>query len=230
MSKPIIDVVIPAYNEEASIGHVIDEIPRDWVRDIIVCNNNSKDNTAAVASAHGATVVFQPLPGYGNACLKGLEHIAQKAEKPDIVVFVDGDHSDYPEELPFLVAPILEGRADLVIGSRALGAREAGSMMPQQIFGNWLATRLIELFFSYKFSDLGPFRAIKYEKLLAIGMVDTNYGWTVEMQVKAAKHKLTTTEIPVRYRRRIGISKVSGTLKGTILAGYKIILTIFKYL
>ena len=156
--------------------------------------------------------------------------VATKMEKPDIIVFLDGDYSDHPEELPLIIAPILAGKADMVIGSRALGAREAGSMTPQQVFGNWLATRLIRLFFSYTFTDLGPFRAIRYDSLLQIGMVDRNFGWTVEMQVKAAKLKMPCVEIPVTYRRRIGVSKVSGTVRGTILAGYKIILTIFRYL
>jgi glycosyltransferase involved in cell wall biosynthesis len=227
---PIIDIIIPAYNEEKSIVHVIQDIPKNKVRDIIVCNNASTDRTAEVADENGATVVNQPLKGYGNACLKGMALIAGKAEKPDIVVFLDGDYSDYPEELLLLVAPIVEGKAEMVIGSRALGIYESGSMTPQQIFGNWLATRLIRLFFNYKFTDLGPFRAIRYDSLLKIGMVDRNYGWTVEMQVKAAKLKMPCLEIPVTYRRRIGVSKVSGTVKGTILAGYKIILTIFRYL
>jgi glycosyltransferase involved in cell wall biosynthesis len=229
-TSPIIDIIIPAYNEEKSIVHVIRDIPKAQVRDIIVCNNASTDRTAEVAAENGATVVNQPQRGYGNACLKGMEHIAQKAQKPDIVVFLDGDYSDYPEELLLLVAPITEGRAEMVIGSRALGARESGSMTPQQVFGNWLATRMIRLFFNYTFTDLGPFRAIRYDSLLKIGMVDRNFGWTVEMQVKAAKLKMPCLEIPVTYRRRIGVSKVSGTVKGTILAGYKIIFTIFKYL
>ena len=228
--KPIIDVIIPAYNEEKSIPSVLRDIPKALVREIIVCDNNSTDGTAKVAALNGATVVFQPLKGYGNACLKGMEYVAQKTVKPDIIVFLDGDYSDHPEEIPLLIAPITEGVADLVIGSRALGARESGSMTPQQVFGNWLATRLIRLFFDYKFTDLGPFRAIRYDKLLEINMIDKNFGWTVEMQVKAAKLKLQCVEIPVTYRRRIGISKVSGTVKGTIMAGYKIILTIFKYL
>jgi glycosyltransferase involved in cell wall biosynthesis len=227
---PIIDIIIPAYNEEKSIVHVIQDIPKNKVRDIIVCNNASTDRTAEVADENGATVVNQPLKGYGNACLKGMALIADKAVKPDIVVFLDGDYSDYPEELLLLVAPIVEGKAEMVIGSRALGVHESGSMTPQQIFGNWLATRLIRLFFNYTFTDLGPFRAIRYDSLLKIGMVDRNYGWTVEMQVKAAKLKMPCLEIPVTYRRRIGVSKVSGTVKGTILAGYKIILTIFRYL
>ncbi|MDZ7877699.1 MAG: glycosyltransferase family 2 protein [Saprospiraceae bacterium] len=227
---PIIDVIIPAYNEEQSIVHVIADIPKNAVRDIIVCNNASTDRTAEVAFEKGAIVVHQPQRGYGNACLAGMAYIAQKTQKPDIVVFLDGDYSDYPEELLLLVAPIREGRADMVIGSRALGARESGSMTPQQVFGNWLATRIIHLFFNYTFTDLGPFRAIRHDSLLKIGMVDRNYGWTVEMQVKAAKLKMACLEIPVTYRRRIGVSKVSGTVKGTILAGYKIILTIFRYL
>jgi glycosyltransferase involved in cell wall biosynthesis len=230
MSKPIIDVIIPAYNEEKSITSVLKDIPHDWVREVIVCDNASTDNTSVVAQASGATVVKQPLKGYGNACLKGMAYIATKEIKPDIVVFLDGDYSDYPEEMPLLIAPITEGGIDMVIGSRALGDRESGSMTPQQVFGNWLATLLIRLFFRYRFTDLGPFRAIKYDKLLAINMIDRNYGWTVEMQIKAAKLKMRCMEIPVRYRRRIGVSKVSGTVKGTIMAGYKIILTIFKYL
>jgi glycosyltransferase involved in cell wall biosynthesis len=208
----------------------LNDIPKHLIREIIVCNNNSTDRTAEVATQTGATVVFQPLKGYGNACLKGMEYIANKVTPPNIIVFIDGDYSDHPEELSLLIAPITEGVADMVIGSRALGAREAGSMTPQQVFGNWLATYLIRLFFKYTFTDLGPFRAIRYDKLLEINMIDKNFGWTVEMQVKAAKKKLRCTEIPVTYRRRIGVSKVSGTVKGTVLAGYKIILTIFRYL
>lgn len=208
----------------------MNDIPKHLVRDIIVCNNGSSDQTAQVATTAGATVVNQPKKGYGNACLKGMEYIAQKTIKPDIVVFLDADYSDHPEEMSLIIAPITEGVADLVIGSRALGARESGSMTPQQVFGNWLATRLIQLFFNTSFTDLGPFRAIRYDKLLDINMIDKNFGWTVEMQVKAAKRKLRCMEIPVTYRRRIGVSKVSGTVKGTILAGYKIILTIFRYL
>jgi glycosyltransferase involved in cell wall biosynthesis len=230
LEKPIIDVIIPAYNEEKSIGFVVDGIPKELVRDIIVCNNNSKDKTGEVAAAHGALVVFQPLQGYGNACLKGMDYVAHNPIKPDIIVFLDADYSDHPEEMPKVIAPITEGVADMVIGSRALGNRERGAMTPQQVFGNWLATWLIRLFFNYRFTDLGPFRAIRYDKLLQINMIDKNYGWTVEMQVKAAKLGLRCTEVPVTYRRRIGVSKVSGTVKGTIMAGYKIILTIFRYL
>lgn len=229
-TKPIIDVIIPAYNEEQSIGLVLNEIPKDWVRNVVVANNNSSDRTGEVAEQHGAKVVFQPQPGYGNACLKAMEFIAQQETKPDIIVFLDGDHSDYPEQLPEVVKPIVDGKADMVIGSRALGKSKSGSLTPQQIFGNWLATRLLRLFYGVKFTDLGPFRAIRYESLLQLNMVDRNYGWTVEMQIKAAKQKLRSLEVPVDYRVRIGESKVSGTVKGTIGAGYKIILTLFRYL
>ena len=232
MSAPVIDVIIPAYNEEASIGKVLADIPQDIVREMIVCNNGSTDRTAEVARAAGATVVLQPVSGYGNACLKGIAHINAKAEdeKPDIVVFLDGDYSDHPEEMYPLVQPIVEERYDLVIGSRALGNLESGAMLPQQVFGNWLATTLIRLFYKYEFTDLGPFRAIRYDKLIDIDMQDRDFGWTVEMQVKAAKYKLKCKEVPVSYRKRIGISKVSGTLRGTILAGHKILWTIFKLL
>ncbi|HFA51616.1 MAG TPA: glycosyltransferase family 2 protein [Bacteroidetes bacterium] len=225
-----IAVVIPAYNEEQSIGLVLDDIPEGFVREVIVCNNNSKDSTKEVALAHGATVVDQPLPGYGNACLKGLEYLQNKpaGEQPDIVVFLDGDYSDHPEQMPEVVRPITEEGYDMVIGSRALGDLEKGAMQPQQIFGNWLATNLIRLFFKYSYTDLGPFRAIRWDKLQALKMADKNFGWTVEMQVKAAKQKLRCTEVPVNYRQRVGISKVSGTLKGSILAGHKILWTIFK--
>lgn len=228
----VIDVIIPAYNEQDSIGNVLRDIPQELVREVIVCNNNSTDNTKSVALENGATVVDQPLKGYGNACLKGIAHIKAKpiAEQPDIVVFLDGDYSDHPEEMTKLVAPIIEQDMDMVIGSRALGNMESGAMMPQQIFGNWLATNLIRLFYNYSFTDLGPFRAIKWQQLLAIDMQDKTFGWTVEMQVKAAKHQLKCTEVAMTYRKRIGVSKVSGTLKGTILAGHKILWTIFKLL
>lgn len=231
-SKPTIDVIIPAYNEEKSIPHVLNEIPKDLVREIIVCNNGSTDDTPIVAKANGATVLDQPLSGYGNACLKGIEYLKEKpkSEQPDIVVFIDGDYSDYPQEMYGLVDPILENDIDLVIGSRALGDLESGSMTPQQIFGNWLATNLIRLFYDYHFTDLGPFRAIKWSKLLELEMVDRDFGWTVEMQVKAAKMKFKCEEVPVNYRKRIGVSKVSGTIRGTILAGHKILWTIFKLL
>jgi glycosyltransferase involved in cell wall biosynthesis len=226
--KPIVDVIIPVYNEEESIGLVLDDIPRHLVRQIIVCNNGSTDRTPEVARKHGGIVVDQPQKGYGHACLAGMTYIAATDVKPDIVVYLDGDYSDYPEQMQLLLTPILQGGFDLVIGSRALGNKENGAMMPQQIFGNWLATTLIKLIYGYTFTDLGPFRAIRYDKLKMIDMQDTTYGWTVEMQVKAAKYKLRCTEVAVDYKKRIGESKVSGTIKGTILAGHKILWTIFK--
>jgi len=225
-----IDVVIPAYNEERSIAKVLGEIPSDLVRNVIVANNASTDNTADVAREAGAIVIDQPMKGYGNACLKGLEYIKSAKQEPDIVVFMDGDYSDYPEEMVKLIAPIIHKKMDLVIGSRAKGDMEKGSMTPQQIFGNWLATNLIRILYKYEFTDLGPFRAIRYDALKKIDMQDKDFGWTVEMQVKAAKYKMNCIEVPVRYRKRIGVSKVSGTVKGTILAGHKILWTIFKLL
>ena len=232
MSKPKIDVIIPAYNEEKSIGLVLENIPWDLVNEVLVCNNASTDGTAEVAKQGGAIVLDQPQKGYGSACLKGIEYITQKPEEdqPDIVVFLDGDFSDHPEEMPDLVRPIIEENMDMVIGSRALGNMESGAMMPQQIFGNWLATNLIKLFYNVQFTDLGPFRAIKWSSLVDLKMADPDFGWTVEMQVKAAKMKMRCMEIPVKYRRRVGVSKVSGTIRGTILAGHKILWTIFKLL
>ncbi|MFN0048330.1 MAG: glycosyltransferase family 2 protein [Cytophagales bacterium] len=229
INKKIV-VIIPAFNEENSVGKVIGDIPKKIVDEIIVVNNNSNDLTRVNALKKGATVLDEPTQGYGNACLKGLAYIKDLKNKPDIVIFIDADYSDFPEEIEQLIAPILNEDYDMVIGSRALGNRERGSMTPQQIFGNWLATTLLKLLYKVNYTDLGPFRAIKYDKLLEIDMTDKTYGWTVEMQLKAAKLKLKTTEIPVKYRVRIGHSKVSGTLKGTIGAGYKIITTIFKYL
>ncbi|MBC6990270.1 MULTISPECIES: glycosyltransferase family 2 protein [Hymenobacter] len=231
-TAPRIDVIIPAFNEELSIGRVLAEIPAFLVREVIVVDNNSSDQTGAVARAAGATVLREARPGYGYACLRGMAHCFARpeAEQPTIVVFLDGDYSDYPEEMPALVDPILRGEADMVIGSRALGQRESGSMMPQQIFGNWLATTLLQVLYRARFTDLGPFRAIRAEALKQLNMQDKTYGWTVEMQLKAAKQKLRSQEVPVRYRRRIGVSKVSGTVKGTLGAGYKILWTIAKYL
>lgn len=228
--KPKIVVIIPAFNEENSVGNVVRDIPKEWVDEVIVVDNNSNDETARAAREEGATVLEEPKQGYGAACLKGLEYVKGLEELPDIVVFLDADYSDYPEELPSLVKPILEDQMDLVIGSRALGNRERGSMTFPQVFGNWLATNLLRLFYGVRFTDLGPFRAVRYTALQEIGMVDANYGWTVEMQLKAAKLKMKCTEVPVTYRQRIGVSKVSGTVKGAFGAGYKILYTIFKYL
>jgi glycosyltransferase involved in cell wall biosynthesis len=223
----VIKVIIPAFNEENSVGSVVRAIPRDLVLEVIVVNNCSTDETERAAAEAGATVVHEPHKGYGRACLRGLEYLQQ--QPPDIVVFLDADYSDYPEEMIHVVAPILTNHADLVIGSRALGERERGSMTPQQIFGNWLATFILKKIYGVAFTDLGPFRAIRYSSLLALQMQDQTYGWTVEMQIKAAKKKLRCQEVPVRYRKRIGVSKVSGTVKGTIMAGYKILYTLFKY-
>lgn len=223
-----IKLIIPAYNEQNAIAQVIAEIP-ELVNEIIVVDNNSNDETTANAKKAGATVLFEHRKGYGYACLKGLEYIAKQETKPDIIVFLDGDYSDYPQDLHALIAPIIEKNIDFVVGARVKRLRETGSMTPQQIFGNWLACFLMKLFFKSKFTDLGPFRAIKYDKLQALAMEDKTYGWTVEMQLKALKKNFSYIEVPVRYKNRIGVSKVSGTVKGTIMAGIKIIGWIAKY-
>ena len=228
---PRINVIIPAYNEEQSIAKVVAAIPAGLADDVIVVNNNSTDHTAQQAAQANATVLHEPRPGYGYACLKGITYALNKPEatRPAILVFLDGDFSDYPEEMPLVLAPILAGRAEMVIGSRTTGERESGALLPQQLFGNWLATKLIDLFYNATFTDLGPFRAITVPALLQLNMSDGTYGWTVEMQAKAAKYKIPFVEVPVSYRKRIGVSKVSGTVKGTFMAGYKILYTIFKY-
>jgi glycosyltransferase involved in cell wall biosynthesis len=223
-----IDVLIPAFNEEESIGKVIRDIPK-FVRNIVVVNNNSTDNTPLVAAESGAMVLEERQMGYGKACLTGISYLASLESPPDILVFLDGDYSDYPEQMGEVIKPILEEDFDMVIGSRAKGNRESGSMTIPQVFGNWLSTTLMKWIYKVEYSDLGPFRAIKWEKLKALGMVDRNYGWTIEMQIRAAKQGLKTTEVPVDYRRRIGVSKVSGTVKGVFGAGYKILWTIWKY-
>ncbi len=204
---------------------MIGDVPRPLVQDIIVVDNGSSDRTAEVARACGARVVHDERRGYGSACLRGMAEIGDT----DVVVFLDGDHSDYPEEIPQLVAPILAGKADMVIGSRTLGESEAGSLTLQQIYGNHLACFSIRLLFGHRYTDLGPFRAIRWDCLQSLGMVDTNYGWTVEMQIKAVRKGLRIVEIPVSYRRRIGESKISGTILGSIKAGWKIITTIMRY-
>ncbi|WP_298477609.1 glycosyltransferase family 2 protein [uncultured Maribacter sp.] len=223
-----IKVIIPAFNEADSISQVIKEIPKE-VSEIIVVNNNSTDKTVINAEKSGATVLTETKMGYGFACLAGLDYVSKQSKKPDIIVFLDGDYSDYPEELTKLVQPIVDKKVDFVIGARVKELREDGSMTPQQIFGNWLATSLMKVLFKATFTDLGPFRAIQYDKLLSLQMEDKTYGWTVEMQLKALKQKLAYTEVPVRYKKRIGISKVSGTVKGSIFAGIKILSWIFKY-
>jgi glycosyltransferase involved in cell wall biosynthesis len=223
-----IKVIIPAYNEEQSIALVLKDIPAHLITEAIVVNNNSTDNTVSMAQKAGATVLTELRRGYGQACLTGLDYIKQNGGC-DIVVFIDGDYSDHPDEMGAVLQPILNGSADMTIGCRTKSNREPGSMTPQQVFGNWLAVLLIRLLFRHRYSDLGPFRAITWQALEKINMQDTNYGWTVEMQVKAVKLGLRCADVPVHYRKRIGVSKISGTIKGTILAGYKIIKTIFKY-
>lgn len=217
-------VIIPALDEERAIGRVLADVP-DWVDRIVVADNGSRDRTADIARAAGAAVVSEREPGYGAACLAGIAACGDA----DIVVFLDGDYSDHPEEMHVLVDPIATGGADMVIGSRVLGEREAGALTPQQRFGNWLATRLIRLIWGTRYSDLGPFRAIRTTSLARLAMADRTYGWTVEMQIKAAMHRLRAVEVPVRYRRRIGVSKISGTIKGTIKAGWKILSIIARY-
>jgi len=226
--QAIVKVIIPAYNEQDSIANVVNDIPK-IVDEIIVISNNSTDNTPINAKNAGATVLHENKKGYGYACLKGLNYIENQKIKPEIVVFLDGDYSDYPAQLTELIAPIITKNIDFVLGARVKEQRESGAMTPQQIFGNWLATALIKLFFGATYTDLGPFRAIKYEKLMALKMEDKTYGWTVEMQLKVLKQQFTYLEIPVKYRNRIGVSKVSGTIKGAIFAGIKILTWIFKY-
>ena len=227
-------VIIPAINEQDSIGKVIESIPKDITEEIIVIDNGSTDRTIETASASGATVLTESQRGYGAACLKGLDYVhGKKPDNDDIIVFLDGDYSDYPEELPDVIEPILKEQADVVIGSRILGKKkgmaEEGSLLPQAEFGNWLSTKLIKLFWRYSFTDLGPFRAIRYKSFIKMKMEDRNYGWTVEMQVKAARLKLKSIEVPVSYRKRIGESKVTGTISGSVKAGVKILWIIFIY-
>lgn len=224
----MIKVIIPAFNEEDSIGLVVKDIP-DQVDEVIVVSNGSTDATETVARQTGATVLSENRKGYGYACLKAMDYISDQHNKPTIVVFLDGDYSDYPEKLNDLVAPILNNDLDFVIGARVKSLREEGSMTGPQIFGNALATSLMKLFYGSRFTDLGPFRAIKYESLMALNMQDKTYGWTVEMQLKALRTNLRYDEVPVPYRNRIGVSKVSGTVKGAIFAGFKILGWIFKY-
>lgn len=225
--KPVVDILIPARNEEAALPHLLREIDRSQVRTVYVVDNGSTDKTALVAREHGATVIACPTPGYGNACLAGLA--AMQANPPSIVVFLDGDRSDHPQHLPELIAPITTDQADMVLGSRTLGLAETGSLTITQRFGNWLSTFLMRLFWGVRYTDLGPFRAIAWHKLQQLDMQDRNYGWTIEMQIKAYLHSLRIREIPVNYRNRIGVSKISGTLSGVVKAGSKILYTIFRF-
>ncbi|MCS7033854.1 MAG: glycosyltransferase family 2 protein [Phycisphaerae bacterium] len=226
-----IAVIIPAWNEEGSIGRVIDDLPRDLLHEVIVADNNSTDYTADVARKFGATVTHAPQRGYGSACLAGIDYLRALSppQQPDIVVFLDADYSDYPDELPLVVEPILSGRADFVIGSRTRKPQPPGALLPQARFGNLLACFLMRALWGIRYTDLGPFRAIRWKSLLSLGMSDTNFGWTVEMQIKAARAGLRIEEVSVSYRPRLGHSKITGTLKGTILAGSKILWTIFRH-
>jgi len=223
-----IAVAIPAFNEEQSLPLVLAAIPRPPVDRVVVCDNNSRDRTAEVAVAGGAEVVGESRAGYGSACLRALAHL-RATGPPDIVVFLDADYSDHPEEIPALIAPLLAGSADMVIGSRTLGEREPGALLPQARAGNLIACLLIRLLYRHRYTDLGPFRAIRWPALESLEMADTNFGWTAEMQVKALRRGLRVTEVPVAYRRRIGVSKITGTLYGTVMAGYKILITVLRY-
>lgn len=223
----VIDVLIPAFNERASLPRVLADLPRERLRRLVVVDNASTDGTGALAAATGAEVLREERPGYGSACLCGIHFLAE--DPPDVLVFLDADYSDHPEELPRLVRPIADGEADLVIGSRILGERQRGALLPQARFGNWLACRLIHLLYGRRFTDLGPFRAIRWDALERLEMRDRDFGWTAEMQVKAARRGMRVVEVPVSYRRRIGRSKITGTVRGTVLAGYKIVWTILRY-
>lgn len=226
MNETKISIIIPALNEENSIGQVINSLPKIY-HQLIVVDNGSNDSTRKIAKKNGAIVLIEKNRGYGNACLKGIQFL--KKTPPDIVVFLDGDFSDFPQEIKKIIKPIEQKKVDFVIGSRIKSLREKGSMTPQQIFGNKLACFLLKLIYGGKFTDLGPFRAIKWDTLMDLNMIDKTYGWTIEMQLKVLRKKISYTETPVRYRRRIGNSKISGTLKGSLLAGIKIIGWIVKY-
>jgi len=219
-------VIIPAFNEARSIGRVVGDIPAH-IDEVVVVNNASTDETERNARAAGATVLREDRQGYGWACLRGIDYARTKT--PDVVVFLDGDYSDHPDEMDRLLAPIRRDEADFVVGSRMTGEREPGAMLPQALVGNRVACTLMRWLWGTRFTDLGPFRAIRFDDLLALGMRDTTYGWTVEMQIKAVRAGLRCVEVPVSYRRRIGVSKITGTLAGTAKASAKILWTIARY-
>ena len=236
MASQKISVIIPVLNEENAIAKVITDIPKTvrtldakteaTVQEVIVVDNGCTDNTAVIARRNGARVITEPRRGYGSACLAGIAALTVTA--PDIVVFLDGDYSDYPTDMPHLLYPILAGEADFVVGARCAGAAR-DALLPQARFGNWLACFLIKCFYGVRYTDLGPFRAIRYPPLLALNMQDKTFGWTVEMQLKAAEQGISVCEVPVRYRKRIGVSKITGTFSGTLKAGYKILTTLFYH-
>ena len=218
-------LIIPALDEEPAIGQTLGRVPRDLYREIIVADNGSRDRTAEIARSHGATVVWEPERGYGAACLRAISALPNNIEA---VVFMDADASDDPAEARLLLEPIYEGRADLVIGSRTLGHAEKGALEPHQVLGNRIATGIIHAFYGHRYTDLGPFRAIRAEALQKLAMRDRNYGWTIEMQIKALRHKMRVVEVPVSYRRRVGVSKISGNWRASIAAGVKIMWTAFR--
>ncbi len=225
MTNPRVVAIIPVLDEEEALPHVLREIPRDLVAEVIVVDNGSRDRSAAVAVAGGARVVPEPQRGYGAACLAGIA----AAAGADVLVFLDGDHSDYPDDLRRLLPPVLAGEADLVIGSRTLDRDARAALLPQARFGNWLASLLLRLLFGIRCTDLGPFRVLRRSSLASLGMQDRDFGWTIEMQLRAKLAGLRVRELPVRYRSRIGTSKITGTLKGSVRAGWKILTTILRY-